>query len=89
MVEEFIAENFQVMEVVAFERADLLPAISLERLHQLQFWDALLITTAIRAGCSLLLSEDGQHGRTFGGLTIVNPFLLSGPERDRIFSPPA
>jgi hypothetical protein len=26
MVEEFIAENIQVMEVVAFERADLLPA---------------------------------------------------------------
>ena len=26
-------------------------------------------------GSRLLISEDSQHGRTFGGVTIVNPFV--------------
>jgi predicted nucleic acid-binding protein len=28
----------------------------------------------VEAGCDTLYSEDMQHGRTFGGLTILNPF---------------
>lgn len=85
-VERFIAENLTVLPVVALEPADLLPAIALQGLHHVQFWDALLITTASRAGCTLLLSEDGQHRRVFDGLTVLNPFLLSSWERSRIFS---
>ncbi len=45
-----------------------------------------LLRAAVRAGCTLLLSEDGQHGRIFNGVTVVNPFLLAGPELHRIFS---
>jgi predicted nucleic acid-binding protein len=42
--------------------------------HSLSFWDAMLWATAKRAGCRLLLSEDGDDGRTLGGVTLVNPF---------------
>jgi len=86
-VREFIANNMNVLPVIAFGAPDLLPAIALQQAHKLQFWDALLITTAIRAGCTLLLSEDGQHGRAFDGLTIINPFRLSASERGRFFLP--
>jgi len=41
--------------------------------HKLQFWDALIVTAAAEAGCSLLLSEDMQHGFVARGLTVVNP----------------
>jgi predicted nucleic acid-binding protein len=75
VVEDFIADNINVSPVVAFERTDLLPAIALQRSHRLQFWDAVLITTAVRAGCTIMLSEDGQHDRVFDGLTVINPFL--------------
>jgi predicted nucleic acid-binding protein len=37
--------------------------------------DALIVTAAIEAGCSTLLSEDLQHGRTVQGVVILNPFL--------------
>ena len=43
--------------------------------HQLSFYDALIVAAAIEAGCDILYSEDMQHGRTIGGLSIVNPFL--------------
>jgi predicted nucleic acid-binding protein len=41
------------------------------------FYDALIVAAAIEAGCNALYSEDMQHGRTIGGLAIVNPFLGS------------
>jgi len=45
--------------------------------HQLSFYDALIVASAIGAGCTTLYSEDMQHGRTIGDLAIVNPFLES------------
>jgi predicted nucleic acid-binding protein len=38
------------------------------------FHDALIVAAALEGGCDTLLSEDMQHGRALGDLTIVNPF---------------
>jgi predicted nucleic acid-binding protein len=43
----------------------------------LSFYDALIVASAIGGGCDVLYSEDMQHGRSIGGLAIVNPFLES------------
>ena len=43
--------------------------------HRLSFYDALIVVSAIEAGCNVLYSEDMQHGRTIGGLAIANPLL--------------
>ena len=43
--------------------------------HLMSFYDALIVASAIEAGCDVLYSEDMQHGRTIGGLAIVNPFF--------------
>jgi predicted nucleic acid-binding protein len=42
--------------------------------HSLSFWDALLWATAMRAGCTTILTEDFQDGRSLGGVTFLNPF---------------
>ena len=47
--------------------------------HQLSLYDALIVAAAIEAGCDTLFTENMQHGRNFGNLTIVNPFLASAP----------
>lgn len=54
-------------------------ALALARDHSFSFYDALIIASAIEAGCDTLYSEDLQHGRSIGGLAIVNPFLASAP----------
>ncbi len=41
---------------------------------KLSYWDALIVETAIDAGAAVLLTEDLQHGQTFSGLRIANPF---------------
>ena len=53
-------------------------AVSLAREHSLSFYDALIVAATIEAGCDTLFTEDMQHGRTFGSVTIVNPFLETG-----------
>lgn len=50
-------------------------AIGLARDHTVAFYDALIIAAATDAGCRVLYTEDLQHGRKFGTLTIQNPFL--------------
>jgi predicted nucleic acid-binding protein len=47
--------------------------------HRLSFYDALIVASAIEAGCDILYSEDMQHGRIIGGLAIVNPFHENAP----------
>jgi predicted nucleic acid-binding protein len=41
---------------------------------QLTYWDALILASAERLGCPILLSEDFQSGRRYDGVTVVNPF---------------
>nr|WP_246820537.1 PIN domain-containing protein [Bradyrhizobium iriomotense] len=50
-------------------------ALALAQNDGFAFYDALIVAAAIEAGCNILYSEDMQHGRSVGGLTIVNPFL--------------
>ncbi|MEQ7124960.1 PIN domain-containing protein [Actinopolymorpha sp. B11F2] len=52
----------------------ILAASELHERQSVSFWDALIVEAAQRAGASRLLTEDLQHGRTFGALTVENPF---------------
>ena len=66
-----------VAPVFAADDMCLVDAMDAVADHNWSFWDAMMWATAKRAGCRLLISEDGQDGRTLGGVTIVNPFLAS------------
>ncbi len=52
-------------------------AVALAREHRLSFYDALIIAAADQANCAILLTEDMQHGKRMGTLTIRNPFLAA------------
>ena len=52
-------------------------ARALARDDGLSFYDALIVASALDAGCDTLYTEDLQHGRVFGGLTVRNPFIES------------
>jgi predicted nucleic acid-binding protein len=66
-----------------YARFDLVPAtpdlienaLALHVLHGLSFYDSLIVQAAIASGCSVLLTEDLQHGASIGGVKIVNPFV--------------
>lgn len=59
---------------------DLIAAADVSDRHQLQFFDAVVLTVAKRAGATVLLSEDMQDGAEIDGVRIVNPFApANGP----------
>ncbi len=49
-------------------------AVALARQHRFGFYDALIVASALEAGCDTLLTEDLRTGRRIDGLAIVNPF---------------
>jgi predicted nucleic acid-binding protein len=50
-------------------------AIKIARAHGFSFCDSLIVAAAMQAECSILYTEDLQHGRKIGQLTITNPFV--------------
>lgn len=65
----------------AFDVADstrdaITAACDLAAAHQLQFWDALIVSVAVRQQCRVLLTEDLNEGFVWQGMTVVNPFAL-------------
>lgn len=65
---------FAQFEVVQLAPHDVLSAAALHVEHSLAWWDALIVQAALKADCSLLITEDLQDGRQFGKLTVRNPF---------------
>jgi len=61
-------------EVQESNHAALVAALDLSVEHAMQIWDGLILSVAAEARCRLLVSEDMQHGFTWRGVTVVNPF---------------
>ncbi len=49
-------------------------AIVLSRRYGLSLWDAAILEGARRTPCSLVLSEDLNHGQDYAGVKVRNPF---------------
>lgn len=68
-------EIFARLHLVEPVLSDVFAAIDLHRLHQISYWDALIVHCANKSGCQVVLTEDLSHGQTINGVRIVNPFL--------------
>lgn len=70
-----IAVDFcAVFPVIPTHRNDLFDAFDLAQAHQLQFWDAVILTVCKANDVATLITEDMQDGATLNGVTILNPF---------------
>jgi predicted nucleic acid-binding protein len=49
-------------------------ALKLSAEHGYHIYDALILASALDAGCDTLYSEDMQDGQKIGPITICNPF---------------
>ena len=53
---------------------DVLDAIRLQERHQMSFWDAMIIASALQLGCQIIWSADLNPGQVYDRVTVVNPF---------------
>jgi predicted nucleic acid-binding protein len=74
------AEQYFVTVLRPLLAVDSSPALYLEAFrlvsrHRLNWYDSLILSAALQAGCDTLYTEDFQHGRKIDNLTISNPFV--------------
>jgi predicted nucleic acid-binding protein len=70
----FIATIFRPLLAVHSSIALFGEAIHLQERHRLSWYDSLIVAAAQQAKCSILYTEDLQHGQRFGDLVVQNPF---------------
>ena len=67
-------ELLRVLSLVEIDYEMVVKAIEIHSESQISYWDALIITAAKRAKCSVLYTEDLNDGQEINGVRIVNPF---------------
>lgn len=75
--QERTRELMALFEIVSPSLDDVSRAMIERAAARLQFWDAHLMATLDRSGCSVLLSEDMNDGARLGGLVVRDPFVGS------------
>jgi predicted nucleic acid-binding protein len=54
--------------------AEIAAAFRIEDESRIGFWDALIISSAVKSGATRILSEDFNAGQRIAGILIENPF---------------
>ena len=74
-IENAISELDTFMPIVDFDLTTQIKALHLKERYNFQYYDALIVATALESGCTILLSEDTQDQQVIENtLTIINPF---------------
>ena len=74
-IENVILEIDNYTSIVNFTLTTQIKALKIKDRYKLQFYDSLIIATAIENKCTILYSEDMQDGLVIENiLRIVNPF---------------
>jgi len=79
-------QSFMSWEPQSIDGEVIIRARELERRYKASWWDATVIAAAQIQSCTVLLSEDLQHGMAFGSLLVLNPFVQSVGERDEAYA---
>ena len=74
-IREILAQLRAVCRTVPLDLETHESGLHLAERWRLPFYDALIVASALRAGCGVLCSEDFQDGQSFEQqLTVRNPF---------------
>jgi len=60
--------------VISIDREIIHNAAFFQRRYQIDFWDGQILAAAHRFGAETLLTEDLNHGQTYGSVRCENPF---------------
>lgn len=67
--------DFSNLLVAPLDLGTVQLALGFKASHQVSYWDALILASALEAGCSVVYSEDLTHDQDYGGGRVVNPFV--------------
>jgi len=58
--------------------AEISAAFQIEDESRINFWDALIVSSAVKSGATRILSENLNAGQRIAGIPIENPFVGIG-----------
>jgi predicted nucleic acid-binding protein len=69
-----LIEDFSLWPVIDNTLPIFRRGLALQARWQLSLWDALILASAQASGASELLTENLNHGQTYEGIRVTNPF---------------
>lgn len=72
---EYLEKVFMQLNVVYPSYNFISTGLDISTATKYSFYDSLIISAALKSSCSILLTEDMQHGQEIQNLRIENPFL--------------
>jgi len=70
-----ILESLDSYPVLALTEAVFWAALQIKGRYQLSYWDSAIIAAALELGCTTVYSEDLNHGQSYAGVRVSNPFI--------------
>ena len=70
-----ILESLEAYPVLAVTEAVFWAALQIKNRYKLSYWDSAIIAAAVELGCQTVYSEDLNHGQSYAGIRVINPFF--------------
>lgn len=67
-------DYFDDLQMVRTDSVSVKNALEIKARYNIQFYDAMMISTASESGCDEILSEDLNDGQNYDGVVAHNPF---------------
>ena len=71
-----IIEMLSILPVQEIDLAMVNRAIDTHKRYHISYWDALIVSAAERAGCTMIYSEDLNDGQIYHNIKVFNPFNI-------------
>lgn len=71
----FVSSMMKQCEMVRPSEGMILRGLEIHQLHQVSWYDSLIVAAAQLGDCPILYSEDLSHLQKYDGVQVVNPFL--------------
>ncbi|WP_457569338.1 PIN domain-containing protein [Desulfurobacterium sp.] len=72
---DMVSQLAQMFTIVEIKECSVMKALDINIKYRYSYWDSLIIASALESECSVLYTEDMQHGQVIENrLKIINPF---------------
>ena len=77
-IAEYLSELDEKMNIQPICFDTIKKCLSMKKRYSYSYWDSLILASCIENGCTIVYSEDMQHGQIIEQtLMIMNPFFIS------------
>ena len=70
-----VLESLETYPIIPVSESVFWAALEIRKRYQISYWDSAILAAAVELGCRTVYSEDLNHGQSYAGVRVVNPFV--------------